>query len=179
MTATNHNVYLKHTGSGAHDSAIDYDIDEELKTVTVTRIRLRAGKEGISSQLAGLIFDWLPRQHEIIAFNDETGKGWTGKPGKWFVFVKVNSVTYRAESWLQWDQGRCVELYPTSSVESNPQRMSGAVCVAGTRVPAMTIFESLADGMTIDEIVDAFPSLSKEMIVAVILEAGRKVGSSA
>jgi hypothetical protein len=77
-----HSFLLKHTGSGAHDSYIDYRIEDDLKTVTITRMRLKAGQEAISTpHLEHFIFEWLPSKHDIVAYTDETKGGWTGKPG--------------------------------------------------------------------------------------------------
>lgn len=44
----------------------------------------------------------------------------------------------------------------------------GEPVVAGTRVTVRTVLASLAEGMTADEIVTAFPSLTKEAVQAVI-----------
>jgi uncharacterized protein (DUF433 family) len=44
-----------------------------------------------------------------------------------------------------------------SAVESVPGMVSGAWVFKGTRTPVATIFENLADGMTIGELLRQFP----------------------
>ena len=41
----------------------------------------------------------------------------------------------------------------------------------GTRVPVAVLFENLADGMTLDEVLDAYPTLSREAALSVLREA--------
>lgn len=50
----------------------------------------------------------------------------------------------------------------------DPKICGGEPVVAGTRVTVRTVLASLADGMTADEIVADFPSLTKEAVQAVI-----------
>jgi uncharacterized protein (DUF433 family) len=57
-------------------------------------------------------------------------------------------------------------------VSRDPEIMSGALCFAGTRVPVKNIFDYLEGGYSLDEFLDDFPSISREMAVA-ILEAAR------
>jgi uncharacterized protein (DUF433 family) len=59
-------------------------------------------------------------------------------------------------------------------VVRDPAIMSGAPVVRGTRVPVVAIFENLADGMSIDEIVRQFPSLTRELVERVLHEASRR-----
>jgi uncharacterized protein (DUF433 family) len=47
----------------------------------------------------------------------------------------------------------------------------GEPCIAGTRVPVSMIVGSMADGMTFDEILDAFPQLKRESIQAALAYA--------
>lgn len=58
--------------------------------------------------------------------------------------------------------------------------MSGAAVFRGTRVPVETIFDYLADGYTLDEFLDNFPTVTHEDAVQVLEAAGRKlVGGAA
>jgi uncharacterized protein (DUF433 family) len=43
------------------------------------------------------------------------------------------------------------------SVESVPDKVSGAWVFNGTRTPVALVFENLEDGMTIDELLEQFP----------------------
>lgn len=47
-------------------------------------------------------------------------------------------------------------------VSSDPDVLGGTPVFLGTRVPVAVLFENLADGMTLDEIIDAYPTLSRE-----------------
>lgn len=41
----------------------------------------------------------------------------------------------------------------------NPDQMGGVPCIRGLRLPVATVVGMVADGMTREEIVDAFPDL--------------------
>jgi len=47
----------------------------------------------------------------------------------------------------------------------------GEPCINGTRVPVSMIVGSVADGMTFDEILEAYPQLKKESIQAALAYA--------
>ena len=47
---------------------------------------------------------------------------------------------------------------------ADPQIMHGQPCVAGTRIPVSVVLDCLAGGMTEDEILKEYPTLSKESI---------------
>jgi uncharacterized protein (DUF433 family) len=57
-------------------------------------------------------------------------------------------------------------------VSCDPDVMSGALCVAGTRVPVQNIFDYLEGGYSLGDFMDDFPSISREKAVA-ILESAR------
>jgi len=50
----------------------------------------------------------------------------------------------------------------------NPERMSGAPCFYGTRLPISSLFENLEAGVSIDEWLKAFPSATREQAVGVL-----------
>lgn len=50
----------------------------------------------------------------------------------------------------------------------NPNRLGGAPCFRGTRVPIDALFANLEDGVNLDEFVDAFEGVSREDAVAVL-----------
>ena len=56
-------------------------------------------------------------------------------------------------------------------VSSDPQVLGGTPVFVGTRVPVAVLFENLADGMTLDEVLDAYPTLSREAALAALQEA--------
>lgn len=45
-----------------------------------------------------------------------------------------------------------------------PDQMGGVPCIRGLRIPVATVVDMIADGMTEDEILDAYPDLEKEDI---------------
>lgn len=60
-------------------------------------------------------------------------------------------------------------------VVSDPEIMSGAPCFRGTRVPVAILFENLVAGLSIEEILDTWPSLDREDVLAVVALAGAEV----
>ena len=55
-----------------------------------------------------------------------------------------------------------------SIFSSDPDVMGGRLVFRGTRIPVEVLFENLADGMSLDEIVDAYPGLPRENAAAAI-----------
>lgn len=51
-------------------------------------------------------------------------------------------------------------------VVRDPDILNGRPVFRGTRVPVEVLFENLEDGLTIDEIVQSYPSLNKADLVA-------------
>jgi uncharacterized protein (DUF433 family) len=59
-------------------------------------------------------------------------------------------------------------------VVSDPDILSGQTVFAGTRVPIETLFDHLEAGVSLDEFLDDFPTVTKEQAVA-LLEAASKL----
>ena len=53
----------------------------------------------------------------------------------------------------------------------DPDIQSGAPVFAGTRVPVQNLFDYLEEGDSLEVFLDQFPSVSKEMAVAVLEHA--------
>ena len=49
-------------------------------------------------------------------------------------------------------------------ITTDPRQMGGAPCIRGLRIPVSTVVAMIADGMTTDEILAAFPDLEREDI---------------
>jgi uncharacterized protein (DUF433 family) len=64
---------------------------------------------------------------------------------------------------------------PGVPLRADPEVMGGRTVFAGTRVPVEVLFENLADGLTVDEIIDSYPTLRKEDVLAVLAEACRRL----
>jgi uncharacterized protein (DUF433 family) len=58
---------------------------------------------------------------------------------------------------------------------SDPEVMGGRTVFRGTRIPIGVLFENLAEGMSLAEILDAYPGLSRERAVAAIELAGAAI----
>jgi uncharacterized protein (DUF433 family) len=50
----------------------------------------------------------------------------------------------------------------------NPQRLSGAPCFAGTRVPVRTLFDHLEAGDSLNDFLEGFPGVTREQAVALL-----------
>lgn len=61
-----------------------------------------------------------------------------------------------------------------SWIVSDPEHPGGSPRVRDTRISVSLILESLAAGMTISEIVDAYPSLTEESVRGVLAELARR-----
>lgn len=72
----------------------------------------------------------------------------------------------------------CYEL-AMSIIVRDPDILSGTPCFQGTRVPVTAVFQNLAAGMTLDELLENFPSLNRADVLAVLLEAGDRIAEAA
>jgi len=67
---------------------------------------------------------------------------------------------------LDWSQ--------CAAVESIPGKVSGAWVFRGTRLPVVTVFENLEDGLSIQEVMDQF-DVTREQVRAVLEFAARSL----
>ena len=56
-------------------------------------------------------------------------------------------------------------------ISSKPDVCHGKACITGTRVMATVILDSLAEGLSVEEIVENYPSVSREAVQATLLYA--------
>ncbi len=47
-------------------------------------------------------------------------------------------------------------------ITTDPDLMAGVPCIRGLRIPVATVVGMVADGMTLDEILDAYPDLEAD-----------------
>ena len=59
-------------------------------------------------------------------------------------------------------------------VWTDPDRMSGTPCFAGTRVPVQNLFDYLEGGSNIEDFLDDFEGVSREQAIAVIELAAQR-----
>jgi uncharacterized protein (DUF433 family) len=57
-------------------------------------------------------------------------------------------------------------------ISRDPEVMSGALCFKGTRVPVQNLFDYLEGNSSLEDFLEDFPSVSREVTVAV-LEAAK------
>jgi uncharacterized protein (DUF433 family) len=57
----------------------------------------------------------------------------------------------------------------------NPDQMGGVPCIRGLRIPVATVVGMVADGMSDDEILKAFPDLEREDIQEALRYASEAV----
>ncbi len=60
----------------------------------------------------------------------------------------------------------------TEIIHSDPEILGGTPVFVGTRVPLQNLIDSLEGGDSVDECLEAFPSVKREQVIAVI-EAGK------
>lgn len=56
-------------------------------------------------------------------------------------------------------------------IVTDPSICHGKACIKGTRIMVSVILDNLATGMTIDDIIQSYPSLTKDNILAAITYA--------
>jgi len=63
----------------------------------------------------------------------------------------------------------------SSIIVRDPEVLGGRPVFRGTRVPVDTLFDNLADGLTIDQILTAYPTLDRGDVIAVLEMARRQL----
>ena len=53
-------------------------------------------------------------------------------------------------------------------INIDPEIMSGTPVFQGTRVPIQALIDNLADGVSLDEFLENFPTVSREQALAII-----------
>jgi uncharacterized protein (DUF433 family) len=56
-------------------------------------------------------------------------------------------------------------------ITRDPEILGGRPVFRGTRVPVEVLFENLEDGLSIDEILESYPSLNREDVLACLEDA--------
>jgi uncharacterized protein (DUF433 family) len=64
--------------------------------------------------------------------------------------------------------GPILNYPPEVPIWVDPERLSGAPCFMGTRVPVDSLFTNLESGLCLEEYLDCFPDVSREQAVAVL-----------
>jgi uncharacterized protein (DUF433 family) len=61
-------------------------------------------------------------------------------------------------------------------ITSDPEILGGKPVIAGTRISVQLILEKLGDGWTIQDLLDDYPQLTREQIIAAIAYAASAMG---
>ena len=64
--------------------------------------------------------------------------------------------------------GPTLNCPPEMPIWVDPERLSGAPCFKGTRVPVDSLFTNLENGLNLEEYLDCFPDVTREQAVAVL-----------
>ncbi|WP_013321207.1 DUF433 domain-containing protein [Gloeothece verrucosa] len=60
-------------------------------------------------------------------------------------------------------------------ISRSPEIMSGTPVFTGTRVPVQTLLDYLKAGESIDDFLDGFPTVTREQVIALLEEAGKRL----
>jgi uncharacterized protein (DUF433 family) len=60
-------------------------------------------------------------------------------------------------------------------IESNPEKLFGKPVIVNTRIPVDLILEKLAAGDTIEDLIEAYPKITKDDIKACLLFAADSI----
>ena len=63
----------------------------------------------------------------------------------------------------------------TLHIESNPEKLFGKPVIINTRIPVDLILEKLAVGDTIDDLIEAYPKITKDDIAACLIFAADSI----
>jgi uncharacterized protein (DUF433 family) len=66
----------------------------------------------------------------------------------------------------EWNSVEISEAGMASVIVRDPEILGGRPVFRGTRVPVEVLFENLEDGLSINEIIEAYPSLNKDDVIA-------------
>jgi len=66
-----------------------------------------------------------------------------------------------------------------SVVVKNPNILSGTPVFRGTRVPLQLLFDSLERGHTLEQFLEGYPTVSREMAIAALQEAQQLLSGKA
>jgi uncharacterized protein (DUF433 family) len=66
-----------------------------------------------------------------------------------------------------------------SVIVKDPEILSGTPVFRGTRVPLQALFDSLEGGETLEEFLEGFPGVSREMAIAALEKAQQLLSSKA
>lgn len=72
----------------------------------------------------------------------------------------------------------CIFETMNKIINIDPEVLGGTPVFNGTRVPVESLFDHLEDGVSLDEFLDDFPSVTREQAIEVLELAGQVLTSS-
>jgi uncharacterized protein (DUF433 family) len=69
------------------------------------------------------------------------------------------------------------DISPTAHIIRDPEILAGKPIIAGTRISVQLVLEKLRDGWTIDTLLEDYPHLKREQIVAALAYAAEVMGT--
>jgi uncharacterized protein (DUF433 family) len=74
---------------------------------------------------------------------------------------------------------RIILTYSVQLVTKHPEVVSGTPCFARTRVPVKSLFDWLANGHTLNDFLENFPSVTREQAQGVLSQANNDAAAHA
>ena len=65
----------------------------------------------------------------------------------------------------------------TSLISTDPEILGGKPVIAGTRISVQLILEKIGDGWSIQDLLEDYPHLTREQVIAAIAYAASAMGS--
>jgi len=65
-----------------------------------------------------------------------------------------------------------------AAISSHAEIMGGTPCLTGTRVPFQTLLDYLEGGNSLDEFLEDFPGVSRDIAIAALQQTGRRYESA-
>lgn len=62
-------------------------------------------------------------------------------------------------------------------IETNPDVMRGKPVIKGTRIPVEMIIRKLGEGSTVEDLLDGYPNLTREAVMAALIYAADTIGN--
>lgn len=90
-------------------------------------------------------------------------------------FLQERLAAYHEAIQLTNTALRLIDGTRDHAVTSDPEVLGGRPVFRGTRVPIEVLFENLQDGMSIDQILEAYPSLNRQDLISCLSVSYRKI----
>ena len=103
----------------------------------------------------------------VAEISQDTARRLLATVRAWYPRIMCDESDCEEESWSPFrrcEKHESEHQAKARAVDTNPEKMGGSPCVAGTRVPVRGVLDYLAEGFTHPQIVDQYPSLTLDKI---------------